>query len=140
MSGQRSTTATAAAARRMFPLYLLAAFLLVIATHVAAQSTRQPDLEAIDRAWSDLDPDVDVRTPGAAVLPNGGVFLCAIPLLVRQTDTDVPLFDTTSSQGRLLLAVLAAIASFERDLIRERTSEGRKRAMAEGKRSAGSPS
>jgi DNA invertase Pin-like site-specific DNA recombinase len=45
-----------------------------------------------------------------------------------------PLFDTSSSQGRLLLAVLAAIASFERDLIRERTSEGRKRAMAEGKR------
>jgi Resolvase, N terminal domain len=45
-----------------------------------------------------------------------------------------PLFDTTSSQGRLLLAVLAAIASFERDLIRERTTEGRRRAMAEGKR------
>jgi DNA invertase Pin-like site-specific DNA recombinase len=45
-----------------------------------------------------------------------------------------PLFDTSSSQGRLLLAVLAAIASFERDLIRERTSEGRARAMAEGKR------
>jgi DNA invertase Pin-like site-specific DNA recombinase len=42
--------------------------------------------------------------------------------------------DTTSSQGRLLLAVLAAIASFERDLIRERTSDGRRRAMAEGKR------
>ena len=45
-----------------------------------------------------------------------------------------PLFDTASSQGRLLLAVLAAIASFERDLIRERTSDGRRRAMAEGKR------
>jgi len=67
VSGQRSTTATAAAARRMFPLYLLAAFLLAIATHVAAQSTRQPDLEAIDRAWSDLNPDLDVRTPGTAV-------------------------------------------------------------------------
>jgi DNA invertase Pin-like site-specific DNA recombinase len=45
-----------------------------------------------------------------------------------------PLFDTTSSQGRLLLAVLAAIASFERDLIRERTSDGRRRALAEGKK------
>jgi DNA invertase Pin-like site-specific DNA recombinase len=43
-----------------------------------------------------------------------------------------PLFDTTSSQGRLLLAVLAAIASFERDLIRERTGDGRRRAMANG--------
>jgi DNA invertase Pin-like site-specific DNA recombinase len=45
-----------------------------------------------------------------------------------------PLWDTSSSQGRLLSTLLAAIAEFERDLIRERTSEGRKRAMAEGKR------
>jgi DNA invertase Pin-like site-specific DNA recombinase len=42
------------------------------------------------------------------------------------------LFDTTSSQGRLLLGVLAVIASFERDLIRERTGDGRKRALAKG--------
>jgi DNA invertase Pin-like site-specific DNA recombinase len=41
-----------------------------------------------------------------------------------------PLWDTSSSQGRLFL--LAAIAEFERDLIRERTGEGRKRAMAKG--------
>src|SRR5258708_39586708 len=41
-----------------------------------------------------------------------------------------PLFDTTSSQGRLMLTVLAAIAEFERDLIRERTGDGRKRAQA----------
>ena len=43
-----------------------------------------------------------------------------------------PLFDTTSSQGRLLSTLLAAICEFERDLIRERTGEGRKRAMAAG--------
>jgi DNA invertase Pin-like site-specific DNA recombinase len=43
-----------------------------------------------------------------------------------------PLFDTTSSQGRLLTTLLAAIAEFERELIRERTGEGRKRAMANG--------
>jgi DNA invertase Pin-like site-specific DNA recombinase len=43
-----------------------------------------------------------------------------------------PLFDTTSSQGRLLSTLLAAIAEFERELIRERTGEGRKRAMAKG--------
>jgi DNA invertase Pin-like site-specific DNA recombinase len=43
-----------------------------------------------------------------------------------------PLWDTSSSQGRLLSTLLAAIADFERDLIRERTGEGRKRAMAEG--------
>jgi DNA invertase Pin-like site-specific DNA recombinase len=43
-----------------------------------------------------------------------------------------PLFDTTSSQGRLVAALLAAAAAFERDLIIDRTSEGRKRAQANG--------
>jgi DNA invertase Pin-like site-specific DNA recombinase len=43
-----------------------------------------------------------------------------------------PLFDTTSSQGKLMATLLAAIAEFERDLIRERTGDGRKRAMANG--------
>jgi DNA invertase Pin-like site-specific DNA recombinase len=35
-------------------------------------------------------------------------------------------------KGRLLVTMLAAIAKFERELIRERTGEGRKRAMANG--------
>src|ERR1700734_4500859 len=43
-----------------------------------------------------------------------------------------PLWDTSSSQGRLLSPLLAAIPGFERDLIRERTGDGRKRAMANG--------
>jgi DNA invertase Pin-like site-specific DNA recombinase len=43
-----------------------------------------------------------------------------------------PLWDTTSSQGKLLRTILAGVAEFERDLIRERTGEGRKRAMANG--------
>ena len=45
-----------------------------------------------------------------------------------------PLFDTATSQGRLLVTMLAAIAEFERELIRERTGEGRQRAMAAGVR------
>jgi DNA invertase Pin-like site-specific DNA recombinase len=45
-----------------------------------------------------------------------------------------PLWDTSSPQGRLLSTLLAAIAEFERELITERTSEGRKRAMAAGVR------
>jgi DNA invertase Pin-like site-specific DNA recombinase len=50
------------------------------------------------------------------------------------------LWDTSSSQGRLLSTLLAAIAEFERDLIRERTGDGRKRAMANGvKRRHGQP-
>jgi len=44
------------------------------------------------------------------------------------------LWDTGSAQGRLLSTLLAAIAEFERELIRERTGEGRKRAMANGVR------
>lgn len=43
-----------------------------------------------------------------------------------------PWTDTTTSTGRLMLAVLAGLADVERDLIRARTSEGRKRAMAAG--------
>ena len=43
-----------------------------------------------------------------------------------------PLWDTGSAQGRLLSTMLAAIAEFERELIRERTGEGRRRAMANG--------
>jgi DNA invertase Pin-like site-specific DNA recombinase len=43
-----------------------------------------------------------------------------------------PLWDTGSAQGRLLSTLLAAIAEFERELIRERTGDGRKRAMANG--------
>jgi DNA invertase Pin-like site-specific DNA recombinase len=43
-----------------------------------------------------------------------------------------PIWDTSNPQGRLLSTLLAAIAEFERELIRERTGEGRKRAMANG--------
>ena len=43
-----------------------------------------------------------------------------------------PLWDTGSAQGRLLSTLLAGIAEFERELIAERTGEGRKRAMAAG--------
>ena len=43
-----------------------------------------------------------------------------------------PLFNTANAQGRLLVAVLGAVAEFERELIRERTGAGRQRAMAAG--------
>jgi DNA invertase Pin-like site-specific DNA recombinase len=45
-----------------------------------------------------------------------------------------PLWDTSNPQGRLLSTLLAAIADFERELIRERTGAGRERAIAEGVR------
>src|SRR5262245_39025868 len=40
--------------------------------------------------------------------------------------------DTTSPHGRLMLTVLGGLAEFERELIRARTGEGRKRAKANG--------
>lgn len=40
--------------------------------------------------------------------------------------------DTTTAHGRLMLTVLAGLAEFERELIHARTSEGRKRAQADG--------
>jgi DNA invertase Pin-like site-specific DNA recombinase len=40
--------------------------------------------------------------------------------------------DTTTSTGKLLFTMLAAIAEFERDLIRERTSDGLAAARAHG--------
>jgi DNA invertase Pin-like site-specific DNA recombinase len=41
--------------------------------------------------------------------------------------------DTTTAQGRLMVTLLAGIAEFERELILQRTSEGRARTKAEGK-------
>src|SRR5262249_11534817 len=43
-----------------------------------------------------------------------------------------PLWDTSTPQGRLLSTLLAGIAEFERELIRERTGAGRDRAKARG--------
>ena len=40
--------------------------------------------------------------------------------------------DTTTPDGRLILTVLGGLAEFERTLIKDRTSEGRKRAAAKG--------
>lgn len=42
--------------------------------------------------------------------------------------------DTTTPHGRLMLTVLGGLAEFERELIRARTNEGRKRAKAAGVR------
>jgi DNA invertase Pin-like site-specific DNA recombinase len=43
-----------------------------------------------------------------------------------------PWADTTTPHGRLMLTVLGGLAEFERELIRARTDEGRKRAQARG--------
>lgn len=45
-----------------------------------------------------------------------------------------PDINTTTAAGKLLLGILAVLAEFERDQIRERTRDGMERARAEGKR------
>jgi DNA invertase Pin-like site-specific DNA recombinase len=45
-----------------------------------------------------------------------------------------PWADTSTSTGRLMLAVLGGLADVERDLIRTRTAEGRSRAQKRGQR------
>jgi DNA invertase Pin-like site-specific DNA recombinase len=45
--------------------------------------------------------------------------------------------DTTSPHGRLMLTVLGGLAEFERELIKARTAEGRKRAQERGVRFGG---
>jgi DNA invertase Pin-like site-specific DNA recombinase len=58
--------------------------------------------------------------------------------MAKLTPGDIVVVTKLDRLGRLtrelleLIALLAAIADFERDLIRERTGEGRKRAMAAG--------
>jgi DNA invertase Pin-like site-specific DNA recombinase len=51
-----------------------------------------------------------------------------------------PWADSTSSTGRLMLAVLGGLADVERDLIRTRTAEGRSRAKAQGQHMGRPPS
>src|SRR3954453_5784007 len=51
-----------------------------------------------------------------------------------------PRADTSTSTGRLMLAVLGGLADVERDLIRTRTAEGRSRAKARGKHMGRPPS
>jgi DNA invertase Pin-like site-specific DNA recombinase len=45
-----------------------------------------------------------------------------------------PWCDTTTAHGRLMLTVLGGIAEFERELIRARVTEGRRRAVENGVR------
>jgi DNA invertase Pin-like site-specific DNA recombinase len=45
-----------------------------------------------------------------------------------------PMIDTTSPHGKLIIAVLGALAEFERSMILARTLDGRKRAMERGVR------
>jgi DNA invertase Pin-like site-specific DNA recombinase len=51
-----------------------------------------------------------------------------------------PLIDTSSPHGKLIIAILGALAEFEKSMILARTAEGRRRAMAQGVRFGRRPS
>jgi DNA invertase Pin-like site-specific DNA recombinase len=57
-----------------------------------------------------------------------------MPIVAGFKSINEPMIDTTNPHGKLILAVLAALAEFERSMILSRTDEGRKRAMARGVR------
>lgn len=48
-------------------------------------------------------------------------------------------FNTNSPLGTLIFSILASFAHFERDVIRDRTENGRRRRFAQGRRAAGDP-
>lgn len=58
--------------------------------------------------------------------------LRAKDIVVKSLDLDG--VDLTSSAGRFQMSVLAAVANFEKDRIRERTQEGLAKAKAQGKK------
>ncbi|WP_218745603.1 recombinase family protein, partial [Vibrio parahaemolyticus] len=53
---------------------------------------------------------------------------------VRLICLDLPVSDLSSAEGRLMLQMFGAFAEFERNRIRERTTQGLERAKAEGKK------
>jgi N-terminal domain of anti-restriction factor ArdC/Resolvase, N terminal domain/Helix-turn-helix domain of resolvase len=80
------------------------------------------------KPWS-ATPGQNVPQNAVSNRPYSG---CNVILLFRSMAD--PWADTTTPHGRLMLTVLGGLAEFERELIRARTDEGRKRAMTRGVR------
>jgi DNA invertase Pin-like site-specific DNA recombinase len=85
----------------------------------------QQQFEHVVNMWQ-MNPDFPIAGNGIDALYASGV--------LSTIDGGTTWVETTASAGRLMLAVLSGIAEFERDLILQRTNEGRARAMAEGTR------
>lgn len=101
---------------------------------ISSRVERRPQLQACLEYLREGDALVAVRLDRLARstrelleiaqgLENRGIDLV---VLDQQLDTSTP-------AGKLMFSVLAAIAQFERDLIRERTLDGLARAKAQGK-------
>ena len=72
--------------------------------------------------------------------PEGGEWIATVPrvgyrfveLRAKEPMESIAWADTTTPHGRLMLVILGGLAEFERELIRARTGEGRRRAKARG--------
>lgn len=111
--------------------------------------------EKISGAKKDNRPELQALL--ASVIQGDSVIVCRIDRLARSTHdlwtilkhlesrrTSIrsladAWLDTSTAHGRLILTVMSGIAEFERELIKARTSEGRARAKAQGKRIGGPP-
>jgi DNA invertase Pin-like site-specific DNA recombinase len=104
---------------------------------VSGAKDRRPALDALLDAVRarHVDRVVCVRLDRLArstrhlVTPAGDFEALGVDLVVLDQA-----IDTTTPSGRLLFHVLAAIAEFERDLIRDRVVAGLRRAKAQGRR------
>jgi DNA invertase Pin-like site-specific DNA recombinase len=104
---------------------------------VSGAKERRPALDALLSAVRSRKTDVVVCTKldrlarSVHHLVSLGKELEALGVDLVALDQTI---DTTTASGRLLFHVLAAIAEFERDLIRDRVIAGIRRARAQGRR------
>src|SRR6267378_7848148 len=95
------------------------------------------DRRELNRMLGKLAPDDVVTVTRIDRLARSTFDLFAIVKRIVDTKAQFrslaePWADSSSSTGRLMLAVLGGLADVERDLIRTRTAEGRSRAKAQG--------
>jgi DNA invertase Pin-like site-specific DNA recombinase len=102
-------------------------------------SGARPDRRELLKLLKALDPGDVVTVTGIDRLAGSTFDLFAIVKGIVDAGGQLqslaePWADTSTSTGRLMIAVLGGVADVERDLIRTRTAEGRSRAKARGQR------
>jgi DNA invertase Pin-like site-specific DNA recombinase len=105
----------------------------------------RPDRRELNRMLGKLGPGDVVTVTRIDRLARSTLDLFAIVKRIVDAKSQFrslaePWAASSSSTGRLMLAVLGALANVERDLIRTRTAEGRSRAKAQGKHMGRPPS
>jgi DNA invertase Pin-like site-specific DNA recombinase len=105
----------------------------------------RPDRRELNRMLARLGPDDVVTVTRIDRLARStfdlfGIVKRIVDAKAQFRSLAEPWADTSTSTGRLMLAVLGGLADVERDLIRTRTAEGRSRAKARGKHMGRPPS